>query len=78
MKKPKMSKSKGNVLDPLIYTISLEDLSAKRTSSHAASYARGFKSPQKLFPSGIEAHGTDALGSPYYIYVRMVEILSSI
>ena len=61
----KMSKSKGNVIDPLdvIDGISLEDLLEKRTSnmmqqSKADKIAKATKSQ---FPDGIPAYGTDAL-----------------
>ncbi|TLF49125.1 valine--tRNA ligase [Halomonas urmiana] len=61
----KMSKSKGNVLDPidLIDGIALETLVEKRTSSlmqpqKAKAIA---KATRAEFPKGIEPHGTDAL-----------------
>ncbi|WP_145588216.1 valine--tRNA ligase [Yersinia rochesterensis] len=61
----KMSKSKGNVIDPLdmVDGISLEELLEKRTGNmmqpQLADKIR--KRTEKQFPNGIEPHGTDAL-----------------
>ena len=66
----KMSKSKGNVIDPLdmIDGIAVDELVAKRCANlmqpqKAAGIA---KRTRKTFPDGIGAHGTDALRYTLY------------
>ncbi|MGH8286545.1 MAG: class I tRNA ligase family protein, partial [Steroidobacteraceae bacterium] len=61
----KMSKSKGNILDPidLVDGIDLEALVAKRTSGLMQPHMRASieRDTRRQFPNGIPSYGTDAL-----------------
>ena len=66
----KMSKSKGNILDPidLIDGVSLEELLEKRTEGMMQPQLKEkiIKQTKKQFPDGIDSYGTDALRYTYY------------
>ncbi len=66
----KMSKSKGNIIDPLdlIYGISQDDLVKKRTSNlmQERISQKIEKKTRNQFPKGIESYGTDALRMSFF------------
>ena len=66
----KMSKSKGNIIDPLdlIYGIELEDLVKKRTSNLMQEKIANKieRKTRGQFPKGIDSYGTDALRMTFY------------
>ena len=66
----KMSKSKGNIIDPLdlIYGISQDDLVEKRTSNlMQESVAQKIeRKTRNQFPKGIDSYGTDALRMTFF------------
>ena len=66
----KMSKSKGNVIDPLdlIYGISQDDLVEKRTANlMQEGIAKKIENKTRnQFPKGIDSYGTDALRMTFY------------
>jgi len=66
----KMSKSKGNIIDPidLVYGIELEDLVAKRTANlmQEGLAEKIERKTRKQFPNGVESYGTDAMRMTFF------------
>ena len=66
----KMSKSKGNIIDPidLVYGIELEDLVTKRTANlmQEGLAEKIERKTRKQFPNGIESYGTDAMRMTFF------------
>ena len=66
----KMSKSKGNIIDPLdlVYGISQDELVDKRTANlmQEGLAEKIEKKTRNQFPKGIESYGTDALRMAFF------------